>query len=65
MNEHERPGARRAREQNPVIDWVRAVALGIRDTAHDMLDEGRKGAREAYDEYWNRYDAKAKRGRRR
>ena len=46
------------------LEWARAIALGIRDTAHDMLDEGRKGAHDAYEEGWRRYDAKTKHRRR-
>jgi hypothetical protein len=42
------------------VDLFTAVGLGIRDTARDVLDAGRKGAREAHDEYWGRYDAKTK-----
>ncbi|MGE5597109.1 MAG: hypothetical protein ACM3S1_13885 [Hyphomicrobiales bacterium] len=52
-------------DPNAVIDWARAIALGIRDTAKDMLEEGRRGAREAYQEYWDRFDEKVKRGRHR
>lgn len=47
-----------------VIDWARAIALGIRDTAQDVLKEGRAGARKAYDEYWRRFEEKTKTRRR-
>jgi len=30
-----------------------------------VLDEGREGARKAYDEYWRRFEAKTKTRRRR
>ena len=42
------------------VDLLAAVGLGIRDTARDMLEAGRKGAREAHDEYWRRFEAKTK-----
>ncbi len=47
----------------PETDWVTAVLLGIRDTAKGMLEAGRKGAHEAYDEGWERFEAKTKRRR--
>jgi hypothetical protein len=53
-------GPRRTLEDNPVVDWVRAFALGVRDTAKDMLDAGRKGADEGYAEGWKRFDKKTK-----
>lgn len=53
-------GARHAIEDNPVVDWVRALALGVRDTAKDMLDAGRKGAGEGYAEGWKRFDKKTR-----
>lgn len=40
------------------LDWLTAVGLGIRDTAKEMLDRGREGAREAYRDYWRQYDEK-------
>lgn len=55
------PGLRRPRRrENALVDWARAIALGIQDTAKDVLEEGRKGAREAYDEYWERFEKKTK-----
>ena len=45
---------------NFVAGWARAVVLGIRDTADDMLDEGRKSARAAYDEGWERFDTRTR-----
>jgi hypothetical protein len=54
-----------SRGELPGIEWARAILLGIRDTAHDVLDEGREGARKAYDEYWRRFEAKTKTRRRR
>ena len=50
-------------EERGIVGWARAIAFGIRDTAHDMLDEGRRGAAVAYDEGWQRFDKKT-RGRR-
>lgn len=43
-----------------VYDWLRAIALGVRDTAEDMLTEGRKGAKAAEGEAWRRFDNKTK-----
>ena len=48
-----------------VIGWARAIVLGVRDTARDMLDEGRRGAHDAYDESWRDFDKKTKFRRRR
>ncbi len=51
-------------EATPVVgdayDWLRAIALGVRDTARDMLDEGRKGAKAAETDAWRRFDDKTK-----
>ena len=51
-------------EATPVVgdayDWLRAIALGLRDTAREMLDEGRKGAKAAENEAWRRFDQKTK-----
>lgn len=58
--ERKRDRLRARANENAVVGWARAIALGIRDTAEDMLDEGRKGAHEAYEEGWKRYDAKTK-----
>jgi len=46
--------------ENPVIGWAKAIVFGIGDTARDMLDEGRRGTREAMDEGWERFDQKTK-----
>lgn len=54
---HGRPPGR---DENAVLGWAKAIALGIRDTAQDVLDEGRKGARRAYEEGWQEYDRKTK-----
>lgn len=50
----------RDRAENPVLGWAKAIVLGIGDTAKDMLDEGRRGAREAMDHGWDRFDQKTK-----
>ncbi|HML97360.1 MAG TPA: hypothetical protein PKD75_02700 [Tepidiformaceae bacterium] len=50
-------------EGNPLVGWARAIALGIGDTAKDMLEAGREGARQAMDEGWDRFDRKTKRRR--
>jgi hypothetical protein len=46
--------------ENPLIGWAKAIVYGIGDTAKDMLDAGREGAREAMDEGWDRFDRKTK-----
>lgn len=48
------------KDENALIGWAKAIALGIRDTAEDMLEEGRRGAREAYSAGWDRFDDKTK-----
>lgn len=47
-------------QENVVIGWAKAIVFGIGDTARDMLDAGREGAREAMDEQWERFDRKTK-----
>ena len=51
--------------ENPALGWVRAVVFGVRDTATYMLDEGRRGAREAQEDGWQRFDDKTKNRRKR
>jgi hypothetical protein len=46
--------------ENAIVAWIKAIAGGIQDTAHDVLEEGRRGARESYEEYWQRFEAKTK-----
>lgn len=46
--------------ENPVLGWAKAIVFGIGDTAKDMLAEGRRGAREAQEEGWERFDQKTK-----
>ncbi len=45
------------------VGWARAIALGVRDTAQDVLEEGRKGARSKQSQMWEKFDGKTK-GRR-
>ncbi|MBI2767488.1 MAG: hypothetical protein HYX53_16455 [Chloroflexi bacterium] len=52
------------RRENALFAWARAIVLGVQDTAKDVVDEGRRGAHEAYDAYWRRYEAKTKHRRR-
>ncbi len=47
-------------EENPVVAWAKAIAFGVRDTAQDVLAEGRKGAKQAYNEGWERFDEKTR-----
>ncbi|MCC7087543.1 MAG: hypothetical protein M9925_08970 [Chloroflexi bacterium] len=47
-------------EKNPIVGWAKAIALGVADTAKDMLEAGREGARDAMDEGWERFDRKTK-----
>ena len=42
--------------QLPLVGAIKAVALGVRDTAKDMLQSGREEARRAHDEAWSHYD---------
>ena len=51
--------------ENAIVGWAKAIAGGIRDTAKDMLDEGRRGADEAYEQGWRRFDTKTKNRRQR
>ena len=46
-------------------DAVRAVMLGLRDTWHAMVEEGRRGARETFDRRWREFDRKTKNRRHR
>jgi hypothetical protein len=56
----QRPAAPPASLLDETVAWARAVGLGLRDTLRDVLDEGRKGAKEAQDQAWRRYDTKTK-----
>ena len=47
-------------QENPVFGWARAIGFGIGDTAKNMLAEGRRGAREAMEHGWDRFDEKTK-----
>lgn len=58
--EEERRPIKEKLTDNAVVGWAKAIALGIGDTARDMLDAGREGAREAMDEGWERFDRKTK-----
>ena len=46
--------------EHPIISWARAIVGGLSDTAREVLDEGRRGAAEAYDEGWRRFDGKTR-----
>ena len=48
------------RGDNPIFGWAKAIVFGIGDTAKDVLNEGRRGARDAMDEGWDRFDSKTK-----
>jgi hypothetical protein len=52
------------REEHPVVGWAKAIFGGIGDTAKQALDEGRRGAAEAYDDGWRRFDDKTRYRRR-
>ena len=58
-----RPVAKPEPTENPILGWAKAVVFGIGDTAKDMLEEGRRGAREGMEDGWDRFDAKTKRRR--
>jgi hypothetical protein len=42
------------------LDLARAILDGLKDTAHDMVEEGRRGAREANENWWRRFDDKTR-----
>jgi hypothetical protein len=48
------------KEENAVFSWARAILGGIKDTARQVVDEGRRGAEEAYDDGWRRFDDKTR-----
>lgn len=50
----------RYRPENPVVDWARALLLGLRDTGHDMLEEGRKAASRSSEANWRKFDSKTR-----
>jgi hypothetical protein len=50
--------------EHPVVAWARALWEGLADTAREALDEGRRGAQEAYAEGWQRFDEKTRYRRR-
>ena len=56
------PPARRERgwEDNPLVAWGRAIALGLKDTANDVLDTGRQGAHDKSQQMWDRFRTKTK-----
>lgn len=43
-----------------ISGWARAVRDGLSETAREALEAGRRGAHEAYDEYWRRFDRKTR-----
>jgi Ethanolamine utilization protein EutJ (predicted chaperonin) len=43
-----------------ISGWARAIRDGLKETAQEALEAGRRGAHEAYDEYWRRFDRKTK-----
>jgi hypothetical protein len=46
--------------ENFVVAWARAIGLGLRDTAQDVLDEGRRGARDKRAQMWEKFDQKTR-----
>lgn len=54
------PPPLRARPAPAEPGWLEAVALGVRDTAKEMLAEGRRVARAAYEDGWRDYEAKTR-----
>ncbi len=45
---------------NEAREWARALAFGTGDTLKDMLRAGRRAARSAADDYWDRFDRKTR-----
>jgi hypothetical protein len=50
----------RYRPENPIVDWARAIYLGLRDTGHDALEEGRRAARRSTEANWRKFDTKTR-----
>jgi hypothetical protein len=50
--------------ENPIVGWARAILGGIRDTAQDVVDEGRRGARAKQSQMWDKFDSKTRHRRR-
>ncbi len=46
--------------ENPLVGWAKAILGGIRDTAQDVVDEGRRGARAKQSQMWDKFDSKTK-----
>jgi|GEM_PF-5327855 len=59
------PAAERLRNLSSLLDWGRALAGAVRDTARAFIDETKQGMSEAQDEAWKRFEEKTKRPRRR
>jgi hypothetical protein len=59
------PAQRRRVPGSAAFGFVQAIGLGLKDTATDMVRAGREGAAHAYDEMWERYEAKTKHRRKR
>jgi hypothetical protein len=53
------------RHENAVLSWAKAIWGGLKDTAQEAVREGRRGAEEAYDDGWRRFDEKTRFRRRR
>jgi hypothetical protein len=47
-------------EESGLTAWARAIWYGLGDTAQDILAEARRGAREAQDQGWQRFDKKTR-----
>jgi hypothetical protein len=59
------PGAPpREPRENPIVGWAKAIFGGIRDTAQDVVDEGRRGARAKQSQMWDKFDSKTRHRRR-
>lgn len=48
-------GERPSGKESP-IDLARAIWGALKDTGNDMVAEGRRGAMEANDRWWHRFD---------
>jgi hypothetical protein len=54
------PAKRTELAELPVVDWAQAIVKGLGDTARQVLREGRRGAQQAYDDGWRRFDDKTR-----
>jgi hypothetical protein len=47
-------------DEHGIVTWVRALVQGVKDSFRDVIDEGRRGTNEAYEEGWRRFERKTR-----